>query len=154
MSGRASDPISHGDGRPSPPVTLNRDVDEMIERLRADVERHDQTLGEHGRRIGYLDVEMERTRKRLHLMEGDREALQKLVDTTKALAEQTRTLAHQVSSGVGQIEELAEAAAEKAVQKAAERLSESRLKKAGWLAAHATGVGTIGSLIAYIFLHH
>lgn len=126
----------------------------MIERLRAELERHEETLGDHGRRIGHLEVEEDRTRERLHRMEGDREALQKLVDTTKALAEQTRTLAQQVSSGVEQLEQLAESAAEKAVKKAAELRAENRWKKAGWLAAHLTGIGSFGSLITYILLHH
>jgi hypothetical protein len=122
----------------------------MIERLRADLDAQELRIDDHLRRLGYLEGEADRTRKRLHRMENDRRAVQALVRTTQKLADQTRALAAQVSAGVAQGEQLAEAAAEKAIAKAAERRSSSRWRLAGRLATHLAAVGSFGALVAYI----
>ena len=126
----------------------------MIERLQRQVEQHEERLDDHLRRLTVVEAETERTRRRLHRMEADRRAMQALVRTTQKLADQTMTLAQQVSAGVAQTERLAESAAEKAVAKAFDRKKAGRWRLAGRLASHLAGVGAFGSLISYLVAHY
>lgn len=124
-----------------------------VDRLCRELERQQDALDDHQRRIGHLEVEEERTRQRLHRLEGDRQMMRSLVETTRALAEQTRALAAEVSSGVRAAEQLAESAAEKAVAKAFERKKAGRWRLTGRLASHMAGLGAFGSLITYLIAH-
>jgi len=125
----------------------------MIDRIRRQLDDHDERLSGHERRIAHLEVEEERTRTRLHRMEGDRAAIRELVATTRALAEQTRVLGTQVSAGVGQLEAIAENAAEKAIAKTAARRATSRWRLTGRLATYAAAIGSFGYLIAHVVGH-
>jgi len=122
----------------------------MIDRIRRQLDDHDERLAGHERKIAHLEVEEERTRTRLHRMEGDRAAIRELVATTRTLAEQTRALGTQVAAGVGQLEAIAENAAEKAVTKTAARRSSNRWRVAGRLASHVVAFASLGYLIAYL----
>lgn len=125
----------------------------MIERLRLQIDRQEGRLDDHTRRIGHLEVEESRTRKRLHEVESDRDALGLLVETTKSLAEQTRALAGQASDGMAHAEALAESAAAKAVEKAFARRAASRWRLAGRLASHTVAIASIASIIVYAIFH-
>jgi chromosome segregation ATPase len=122
----------------------------MIERLQRQVDQHEDRLDDHLRRLTVVEAEVERGRKRMHRIEGDRAAIQKLVDTTMALAEQTRVLAGEVSAGVRAVEEVAEQAAERALIKAVERGKANRWRLTGRLATNVAALAAAGSLIAYI----
>lgn len=124
-----------------------------MERLREDVDRHNGQLDDHLKRIGYLEAETERTRRRLHRQESDRAAVRLLVRTTQQLAEQTRVLAEKVSDGIDRAEGLAESAAEKAVQKLAERRAKNRWKLILRVSTVAGAIGAFGFLIAYAIWH-
>lgn len=124
-----------------------------MDRIRAELDLQRTMLGGHEQRIVYLDEEMKRTRERLHRVEGDRQAIKALVEMTRQLGEQTRVLAERAASTLDQAEELAEAAAEKAVRKAFGRRSESWWKLATRLATSLAALGTVGYLIAYLFIH-
>ena len=125
----------------------------MIDHLRRKLDDHEERLADHTRRIGHVEVEEERTRQRLHRIEGDRAAIRELVATTRTLAEQTRALAAQVSAGVGQLEAIAENAAEKVVAKTAARRAAGRWRYAGRLATYLAAAGSFGYLIAHLVGH-
>lgn len=125
-------------------------MSEVIERLQRQVDQHEERLVDHLKRLGIVEAESERTRKRLHRMENDRRAVQALVRTTQALADQTRALGEQAAAAVRTTEELAERAAERALTKAHERRAASRWRRAGRIATHLASIAAFGSLVAYM----
>jgi chromosome segregation ATPase len=124
-----------------------------MERLRDDLDRHEERLDDHLRRLTRVEEDAERSRARLHRLEGDRRSMQALVKTTHQLATQTGVLAVKVSAAFDQAEALVEAAAERAVEKAYGRRSENRWRLVTRLATTLAAIAGIGSLIAYVITH-
>lgn len=105
------------------------------------------------RRLVVVESEAERTRARLHRLESDRRSLQALVKTTQKLAEQTAILAAKVTVAVDQAEQLVEAAAERAVEKAYGRRVEHHWRLVTRIGGTLASIAAVGSLIAYLFMH-